>query len=392
LSNLQLLWILGSTPPQKFQENTERRKTKRSRELKNQSQLPRTRKSARLKANNNLGGPYNPSYCKKKKLRKTNETICPGIHNQDLRHWRGWKHEPLTRCNGCKRWFHRICTGVKKGWSPESDLAWSCSSLGIDCNKQATDSLSAVSVQILTAANCPPSFLESLPSECDQSNRVSYSCYETNERTGLTQDLENLVISEKEDLTESKNHPPNVIADSGSGKEGSGLMFSKGDFAELKLDGNWVKVEILLEDCSLVCRLDNGEAIPAVPDKLKPLGMHDTEEKWERDRRVDTELWTRLLAALKLSLGIRKMDGNCLYRAFAKVVYDDPSRHTEVRAEIVKYLTANKSRFIKFDPNIEQEISIKSRDGARGGELEIVAFSELFNLGSRIYELTPQII
>ena len=51
------------------------------------------------------------------------------------------------------------------------------------------------------------------------------------------------------------------------------------------------------------------------------------------------------------------------------------------------HIAKNKARFQNFEPNIDSWIPNNSLDHTWGGNLEIVALSEFYNMGIRVYEL-----
>ena len=85
-------------------------------------------------------------------------------------------------------------------------------------------------------------------------------------------------------------------------------------------------------------------------------------------------------------------DGNCLFGAVADQVFCDPNLHAHVRKLCADYMEEEEKYFSEF--NIEQILSVDyptyidnlRKDGAWGGDPEIVAISHIYKRAIEVYE------
>ena len=71
-------------------------------------------------------------------------------------------------------------------------------------------------------------------------------------------------------------------------------------------------------------------------------------------------------------------EGDCLFRCFAHIVYNDAERHGEVRARITSEMASNPDRyepFITTDSSVSERVERMAKRGEWGDEIEIVAFT-----------------
>ncbi|CAN6637582.1 hypothetical protein TRVA0_016S01728 [Trichomonascus vanleenenianus] len=83
-------------------------------------------------------------------------------------------------------------------------------------------------------------------------------------------------------------------------------------------------------------------------------------------------------------------DGNCLFRAMSDQLYGEPSRHRQVRREVVEYMRENSELFKTFLGDYYGEtwtayLRRMARDGVYGDNPEIVAFARRFRARVYIY-------
>lgn len=80
-------------------------------------------------------------------------------------------------------------------------------------------------------------------------------------------------------------------------------------------------------------------------------------------------------------------DGNCLYRSFSHQLYGQEEFYPIVKNVILDYLEIEKDFFCKFvcGYSFEDYINMKRLDGVWGDDLEIQAFSEIYNAQIFIY-------
>ena len=80
-------------------------------------------------------------------------------------------------------------------------------------------------------------------------------------------------------------------------------------------------------------------------------------------------------------------DGNCLFRAISRLTYGTPDHHKEIRETVCDYIATRYDRFSNFILwDINDYIDKMLDEGTWGGEPEVVAFSELYNVTVNIYE------
>ena len=84
-----------------------------------------------------------------------------------------------------------------------------------------------------------------------------------------------------------------------------------------------------------------------------------------------------------------KRDGNCLFRAVADQVYCDPNLHDKVKNFCANYMQEEEkyfSEFYTFSKPYTKYISDLRKDGAWGGNFEIIALSQSYKRSIELYE------
>ena len=98
----------------------------------------------------------------------------------------------------------------------------------------------------------------------------------------------------------------------------------QGDFAEILLDEEWMKIEIIERTkpsggYCLVQRIDGrGPRFEVNAKELVPLGSNDHESEFETQKRVEYERLEELLKDRGYIIEKVEGDGNCLFRAVAR--------------------------------------------------------------------------
>ena len=158
-------------------------------------------------------------------------------------------------------------------------------------------------------------------------------------------------------------------------------------FAEVWLNDEWVKVEVVSTegtqkcDC-LVERCDgSGAQFWVKAGELVRFGSHDLESEWEIWKREEFGKVKELLNEKGFHIEREEEDGNCLFRAVARQVYGNPEKFQKVRDETVDYIITRRSYFSGFEPNIDVRLSEQLINRSWGGHLEIAAMSDLYNVG-----------
>ena len=159
-------------------------------------------------------------------------------------------------------------------------------------------------------------------------------------------------------------------------------------FAEIRLNREYVKVEVIAKDGSLVRRVEGGPVFSVDPEDLERYGSNDPESSAETTRRVEFELMEQLFAEGGLSIEVMEKDGNCLYRSVARLLYGDSEQHGEVRVRTVDYIIGHKESFSGFDINIDERLSEQLLTTTWGGHIELSAISRLYNVDIKVWELS----
>ena len=82
-------------------------------------------------------------------------------------------------------------------------------------------------------------------------------------------------------------------------------------------------------------------------------------------------------------------DGNCLFRAICQSAFGSDSMHLTFRQNMCDHLIKNQNRFeeaMEEGTDIKDYISKMLIDGEWGGYVELVAFSELYNIQIQVYD------
>ncbi len=122
------------------------------------------------------------------------------------------------------------------------------------------------------------------------------------------------------------------------------------------------------------CDSDDHKTLNAVQDKL--------------NRRSSVTKEADFLLALE-NLGIKISlitgDGNCLFRATAFLLFGDPERHPEVRANCVAFIAENQTWLEhKIDMDFHKYLGVISNDREWGGHIEIKAICGCYNVDAKI--------
>ena len=121
----------------------------------------------------------------------------------------------------------------------------------------------------------------------------------------------------------------------------------KETFAEVLVDDEWVKVEVLMKEDGndgvyWVKPLDGSERQLKVNIlELKAFGSHEPESDHDIEKRLEFEKLEKLLATKQCSIAKIAEDGNCLFRAVARQIYGDQEEYRKVRDYTVEWITAN---------------------------------------------------
>ncbi|CDU16753.1 hypothetical protein, variant 1 [Plasmodium yoelii 17X] len=90
-----------------------------------------------------------------------------------------------------------------------------------------------------------------------------------------------------------------------------------------------------------------------------------------------------------------RADGNCLFRAVSDQLYNTEENYKEIRKKVVEHLEKNEDKymnFIEYDESYKSYIERISTDGTWGGQLELQAVGEIFNINILIYQENGSIL
>ena len=173
----------------------------------------------------------------------------------------------------------------------------------------------------------------------------------------------------------------------------------QGDFGEILLKNEWVKVEIIERDvatgggCSVQRLHGFGQRFLVNIGDLSPLGSHDPESEVNIWKRKEYNILKDLLEKEGWSIDDIAEDGNCLFRAAARHLFGDQEMFPKVRKETVEYVRANKSYFMQYGYNINsinKRLEEQMKNSSWGGNLEIAAISKRYNVGIILWELSEK--
>ena len=125
-------------------------------------------------------------------------------------------------------------------------------------------------------------------------------------------------------------------------------------------------------------------------EELESFGSHDPESKQQIRKRQEFEKLKGLLKGKDCIIEKMTEDGNCLYRAVARQIYGDQELYQRVRDETVDYIILHRGYFASFETDIDVRLSKQLVNRSWGGNLEIEAISELYNVGILVWELSKK--
>ena len=106
-----------------------------------------------------------------------------------------------------------------------------------------------------------------------------------------------------------------------------------------------------------------------------------------KEESLEVLLQNDYLDKLGLSRARMARDGNCLFRCYAQGVFSDQSLHSNVRRQLCDALDRDWEGYKEFVPNKSKReyLDYLKQDGTYGGELEILALSELYGIGTQVF-------
>ncbi|CRG99176.1 OTU-like cysteine protease, putative [Plasmodium relictum] len=84
-----------------------------------------------------------------------------------------------------------------------------------------------------------------------------------------------------------------------------------------------------------------------------------------------------------------RTDGNCLFRAVSDQLYNHEDNYKEIRKKVVDHLSKKEEEyknFVEYDESYKSYIERISLDGTWGGQLELQAIGEIYNVNILIYQ------
>ena len=110
-----------------------------------------------------------------------------------------------------------------------------------------------------------------------------------------------------------------------------------------------------------------------------------SESEWSENEDIKASIITSLTD--KFNITEEEPDGNCLFRALSRGCFGSPEFHGEIRESIWDYILHNNQRFANhLHQEAKEYVQKMLEDGEWGGEPEIVAFSELYNVNVTVYD------
>ena len=102
------------------------------------------------------------------------------------------------------------------------------------------------------------------------------------------------------------------------------------------------------------------------------------------------------LQHLNLKLFLIEEDGNCLFRAMSHQLYGSQDCHAIIRKRCCDYIELETDYFNEYVANVAGTLTLSNyvnnmrRNRTWGGNLELIAFSELYRKTIEVYRSSPQ--
>ena len=110
-----------------------------------------------------------------------------------------------------------------------------------------------------------------------------------------------------------------------------------------------------------------------------------TEESGSEIEDIQSSIITALTD--KFDIVEQEPDDNCLFRALSAGWFGSSTYFSEVRESVWDYILHNSERFkVHLPDEFDKYIETMLEDGEWGGEPEIVAFSELYNVNIHVFD------
>ena len=122
----------------------------------------------------------------------------------------------------------------------------------------------------------------------------------------------------------------------------------------------------------------------------KWVSQHNRAIKKRRRRKSSNDCFVAEIKKHGWNLKVEDGDGNCLFRCFATEIYGNTNKHGLVRWRCCGYLRKNQAFFENFIPDFESRMKEKEQTREWGDHVDIIAFSELYNVRVRVYEYDDQ--
>ena len=250
-------------------------------------------------------------------------------------------------------------------------------------------------VCLLEDGNTGTTNISSCGDEKELESRIETINVTSNNQCPLASEVlapENLNLSyEKGDKLQLSRNKHAV--DSGESVKLNSLVWGE-DFAEVLLQDEWVKVEIVSRDrisegVYVVRRIDNsGHRFEVEAQGLTRFGSHDPKSERQIKKAIERDRIKELLKKQGCTIEEIEGDGNCLFGAVARQVYGDSKKFQKVRDEVVNHIIAHRSYFSSWEPDIDGRLSEQLMNHSWGGHLEIQAISEFYNVGIVVWQLS----
>lgn len=163
-------------------------------------------------------------------------------------------------------------------------------------------------------------------------------------------------------------------------------VFAVAQVAEVYPDG---RIRVHFEEIER----DDEELSPASAGdraRIRKLGVGIPESDEEKQRKAEEAQFRQDMCDAGLQIVDCEKDGNCLFRAVAHQMWNDVSRHVDLRRDCCDHLLKHQAHFSSFrvgagGADFSAYVEARRRDGEWGDHVELHALCELLNRDIEVY-------